>query len=134
MTGSWFAYGPATARPVPPVPIGRWGEAAAAALADAFLAADAWRRPALVASGARVLGSRRRFLHPVVRAVIEGYPRPPVDRPRELAAFVAGTADFRAGILLARRRRRPVRIQERPVVPVRTARRPWRTPVSPRRR
>jgi len=129
MTGGWFVYGPATARPVPPVPIGRRGEAVAAALADAFLAADAWRRPALVASGARVLGSRRRFLHPVVRAVIEGYPRPPVDRPRELAAFVAGTADFRAGILLARRRRRPVRIQERPVVPVRTARRPWRTPV-----
>jgi RNA-directed DNA polymerase len=123
MSVGWFAYGP-----VEPRPIGRAGEAVAGALADAFLAA-AWRRPDLVAAGARVVGARRRFLHAVVRVVLDGYPRAPVDRPRELAAFVAATAEFRAALLLARRRRRPIRVHERPVVPVRTARRPWRTPV-----
>lgn len=60
----------------------------ARALAAGFLAGD-WTTDGLVAAGASVLGRRPRWLRPVVRQTIELYPRPPHDRPRELAANVA---------------------------------------------
>lgn len=108
--------------------LGRGAESVAGALADAFLAAGVWRRPELLAAGAVVLGARRRWLGPVVTAVLRGYPRPPVDRPRELARFVGRADRFQAAILLARRRRRPVRVRARVVTPVRVRRLLWRTP------
>ncbi|MFG1674109.1 hypothetical protein [Micromonospora sp. NPDC049282] len=61
----------------------------ATALADAFLAGNGWRRADLVGQGGLVLGVRRRWLWPVADAVLAAYPRPPVDRPRELATFLS---------------------------------------------
>ncbi|PKH37806.1 Reverse transcriptase (RNA-dependent DNA polymerase) [Nocardioides alpinus] len=69
----------------------------ARALASGFLA-DEWTQPALVASGRTVLGRRPAWLTPLVRQVLELYPRAPADRPRELAANIAACpAATRAG-------------------------------------
>ena len=95
----------------------------AVALADAFLAEGDWRRPALADRGGLVLGVRRRWLVPVAEAVVAAYPRRPSDRPRELAAFVAGLDPVReAG-------RAAVPIRSRPVTPTRTVAHRWETPV-----
>ena len=40
-------------------------------------------------SGALVLGRRRRWLAPLARQTLDLYPRPPLDRPRELATIIA---------------------------------------------
>jgi hypothetical protein len=56
----------------------------ARALASGFLAGE-WTQPGLVESGAVVVGRRARWLSPLARQVLEIYPRPPADRPRELA-------------------------------------------------
>ena len=63
-----------------------------AALASAFLA-GAWTEAAMVRRAAEVLTPRPAWLRVVTRAVRAGYPRPPADRPRELAAFVALTLE-----------------------------------------
>lgn len=60
----------------------------ARALAAGFLDGE-WTRAGLVESGAVVLGRRPRWLPPLVRQVLELYPRPPADRPRELATNLA---------------------------------------------
>ena len=62
------------------------------ALAYAFLAGT-WNEAALVRRGRAALDRRPQWLLPVVRAVLEGYHRPPLDRPRELAAFIAVAMD-----------------------------------------
>ena len=98
----------------------------AVALADAFLAGGEWRRAALADRGGQVLGVRRRWLVPVAGAVLAAYPRRPTDRPRELAAFIAGLEPLRDAVHTART---PIVIRSRPVVPTRTATRRWRTPV-----
>ncbi|MEO9322632.1 reverse transcriptase family protein [Nocardioides sp. C4-1] len=59
-------------------------EVLARALAAAFLSGD-WTRPGLVASGATVVGRRPRWLGRLATQALELYPRPPHDRPRELA-------------------------------------------------
>ena len=59
----------------------------ATALAAAFLGGE-WTQPGLVDSGADVVGRRARWLGPLARQVLELYPRPPADRPRELALNV----------------------------------------------
>ncbi|MCY7324900.1 MAG: hypothetical protein LH605_02040, partial [Microbacteriaceae bacterium] len=69
-------------RPRPSVP------ALATALGHAFLAADEWTAHALVASAARTLGARRRWVGPLVAEVLAAYHRPPVDAPRELASMI----------------------------------------------
>ena len=61
-----------------------------AALAAAFLA-GAWTESAMVRRGAEVLSPRPRWLRSVVRQVRDAYPRPPADRPRELASYIALT-------------------------------------------
>lgn len=60
----------------------------ARALASGFLAGE-WTQAGLVASGSMVLGRRRRWLTPLARQALEHYPRPPLDRPRELATVIA---------------------------------------------
>ncbi|GAA1914524.1 reverse transcriptase family protein [Nocardioides hwasunensis] len=60
----------------------------ARALAAGFLAGE-WTRAGLTASGAVVLGRRPRWLAPLVRQTLDLYPRPPGDRPRELATNLA---------------------------------------------
>lgn len=57
-------------------------------VADAFLA-GVWSERAMVARVGRSLDSRPPWLLPVAREVLAAYHRPPADRPRELAAFVA---------------------------------------------
>jgi RNA-directed DNA polymerase len=57
------------------------------ALASGFLAGE-WTQTGLVASGATVLGRRPRWLKPLVNQTLALYPRPPYDRPRELATNI----------------------------------------------
>jgi RNA-directed DNA polymerase len=69
----------------------------ARALASGFLAEE-WTQAGLLASGRAVLGRRPPWLAPLVRQVLELYPRPPSDRPRELATNIAACpAADRAG-------------------------------------
>lgn len=91
----------------------------AAALAAGFLSGE-WTTEGLAAQGAAVLGRRRRWLAPLAREVLALYPRPPRDRPRELAAVVARCrAAEKAGTA------RPVL---RPVTPTRMVTNPWALP------
>ncbi|MCP3420774.1 reverse transcriptase family protein [Nocardioides pinisoli] len=92
----------------------------ARALAAGFLAGD-WTRQGLVESGAEVLGRRPRWLSPLARQVLELYPRPPVDRPRELATNLASRPA--AGKALGAR---PV---VRPVAATRMVTNRWRLPI-----
>ena len=57
-------------------------------MADAFLA-GVWNERAMAGRAGRSLDRRPRWVQSVAREVITAYPRPPADRPRELAAFVA---------------------------------------------
>ncbi|WP_193610637.1 reverse transcriptase domain-containing protein [Nocardioides lijunqiniae] len=59
----------------------------ARALAAGFLGGE-WTAPGLVESGAVVLGRKPRWLKPLVKQTLKLYPRPPYDRPRELATNV----------------------------------------------
>lgn len=63
-------------------------------LAGAFLDAHAWQREDLMHAGALVLGARRRWLGPLVRAVLSGYPRRPDGAPRELARWIMAQPVF----------------------------------------
>lgn len=58
------------------------------ALAHGFLAGT-WSEEGLVESAALVLGRRRPWLTRLARQTLRLYPRPPLDRPRELAAVIA---------------------------------------------
>lgn len=92
----------------------------ARALAAAFLAGE-WTRAGMVDSGAVVLGARRRWLGPLARQVLELHPRPPLDRPRELADLVASRP--------AAERALETRPLVHTVVPTRMTSNPWRLPV-----
>jgi RNA-directed DNA polymerase len=59
-----------------------------AVLAGAFLAGR-WTESAMVRRGSEALTPRPPWLRTVVREVLAAYHRPPADRPRELAAYVA---------------------------------------------
>ena len=111
---------------------GRAGNRIATALADAYLAADAWRRPALASATREVLGAAPRWIYAVLDEILEAYHHPPTDRPRELARFIARLLAFRANIAGApgaSHGAKPVRIHSRPVTPTTTVRRPFGTPL-----
>ena len=93
----------------------------AAALAVAFLA-GAWTEDALTRRGAAALDPRPRWLRAVARAVLAAYHRPPLDRPRELAAYVE--------LLLRERRsdRPPPRVRRWLEFEPEMARTPWPVP------
>jgi len=92
----------------------------ARALAAGFLAGE-WTREGLVESGAVVLGRRPRWLGPLVRQTLAIYPRPPSDRPRELAANIATRpAAAKAGAAAVR---------VHPVVETQMLTNRWRLPV-----
>lgn len=91
----------------------------ATALADAFLAADPWAPSPLRRAGYDVLGSRRRFVPPLVEAILEAHHRAPRDAPRELATLILVSPGFADAIETARRRGRPVRIAHRLVTATR---------------
>src|SRR5579859_5130767 len=65
----------------------------AQALAMAFLDGD-WSRDGLTRRGALVVGHARPSLRSLVRSVLRGYPRPPWDRPRELAVWLSTRTAF----------------------------------------
>lgn len=69
-----------------------------AALAAAFLAGE-WSVDAMAARGRVALAPRPFWLQDIAREVVEGYPHPPRDRVRELAAYVElGLASRRTGL------------------------------------
>ncbi|PYY32182.1 hypothetical protein DEI87_15275, partial [Curtobacterium sp. MCBD17_029] len=90
----------------------------ATALADAFLAADAWDTGLLTAAGFDVVGPERAYVGHAVRTALETYPRPPVDAPRQLAAVIAASPQL-VRLHRTRSTRRPVRVLVRRAVPVR---------------
>ena len=92
----------------------------AGALAGAFLAGE-WTPAGLVTSGTRVLRGRRAWLPALSREVLELYPGPPADRPRELAAAVA----TRPSAARARKARPVTRV----VVTTRMVTNRWHLPV-----
>ena len=61
-------------------------------LADAYLNGE-WSEDGLVERGAEALEPPPPWLRPLARAVLEIYLRPPGDRPRELATFIASRLD-----------------------------------------
>ena len=90
----------------------------ARALAGSYLAGQ-WNRAGLLVSGAEVVGRRARWLGPLARQVLELYPRPPLDRPRELADLIrtrpaaeraAGTGPIRHPLAGTRMVRNPWRL------------------------
>ncbi|MFC3300360.1 RNA-directed DNA polymerase [Arthrobacter agilis] len=81
-------------------------------LAEAFLEASAWQREELVRVGAELLGARRRWLGPLLRGVLGGYPRRPGGAPRELARWIEAQPVFVEAVSTAR-------AAGRPIVPVR---------------
>ncbi|MBG6216134.1 hypothetical protein IWX75_000571 [Arthrobacter sp. CAN_A6] len=83
-------------------------EGLASALAHAFLAADPWSKPGLIAAGAITLGARRRWLGPLAADVLKAYHRPPTDAPRELARFIAQAPAFGAAVARAAEKGAPI--------------------------
>ncbi len=92
----------------------------ARALAGAFLSDAPWDEPGLTARGRLVLGRRPAWLAPLVRQVLEIYPRPPADRPRELTAVIATRS--------AAGRARSARPRSRPVASTRMVANPFHLP------
>ncbi|MEO6881333.1 MAG: reverse transcriptase family protein [Mycobacteriaceae bacterium] len=94
------------------------------ALSGAFLA-GAWTKRGLSDSALIVLGRRTRWVPPLAEQVLELYPRPPLDRPRELAqVIVALPVASRAELAgpCAHPAARPV---AHPLVPTRMVVNPW---------
>ncbi len=81
-----------------------------------------------MASGAEVLGSRRRWLDRLARHTLELYPRPPLDRPRELARIVAAFVDADAATRPTTARTTAARPATRPVVGTRMLTNRWGLP------
>src|SRR5258705_5072218 len=111
---------------------GRAGNRLATVLADACLAAPAWELSALTGVVADVLDRPPGWLAGVLGEVLAAYPRPPADRPRELARFIARLASFREqmpGAPGAAPDAKPVHSVSYVVSPPRTVHRPFRTPV-----
>jgi len=88
-------------------------------MASSFLAGE-WTQVGLVESGSLVLGRRRRWLTPLARQTLDLYPRPPHDRPRELATLIA--------TLPAAEKAGGVRPLAHPVAGTRMLTNPWRLP------
>ena len=102
--------------------------ALARGLGNAFLA-GAWEPAGMRERAAEVVGARRRWVGPVIRQVLAAYPRPPADRPRELAAFIASCEQVSQAVNAAPPGR-PARARRIPPAPTRMAdRRPWPVPI-----
>jgi RNA-directed DNA polymerase len=111
---------------------GPTGNRIATALAGAYLAVGVWRRPALAGATRAVLGTAPRWIYAVLDEILDAYHRPPTDRPRELARFIAGLRTFRTnvpGAPGASPETKPLRIRARPVTSTTTMRRPFGTPL-----
>jgi RNA-directed DNA polymerase len=79
-----------------------------------------------------VLGKAPRWIYAVLDEILDAYHRPPTDRPREFARFIARLRTFRTnipGAPGASSEAKPVRIHARPVTSTITVRRPFGTPL-----
>jgi len=88
---------PAATNPVKTSTNAVWAQS----LAYAYLDGD-WTAEALIRRSALVLGHTRPEMRRLARRVLRAYPRPPLDRPRELAAWVAANDAFRPAVAGAR--------------------------------
>src|SRR3954469_8862972 len=93
--------------------------ALARGLGNALLAGP-WEPDVMLERAAGVLGARRRWLRPVIRQGLGPYPRRPADRPRELAAFIAGCEQVGRAVAKAPAGR-PARARWIPAAPTRMA-------------
>jgi hypothetical protein len=89
-------------------------------LAGAFLAGE-WEVGAMTSRARRAVG-RRAWLRTLALEVLEAYHRPPLDRPRELSAYVEIVIDELAP------RRLPPRVLRQPLFHPQTVRAPWPVP------
>ena len=97
----------------------------ALALASAFLAGE-WEPIRMTARGRAAMGGKRAWMVHLARAVRHQYPEPPLDRPRELADFIAATRTYERA---ARRQREPWTVVQWTAEPVRMLGSPWPVPV-----
>jgi RNA-directed DNA polymerase len=93
-------------------------------LADALLTTS-WRSEDMLAAVRTVVGGRSVWTRRLVDAVLLGYPRAPVDRPRELRQFLIGLEHVPT---TARVRVRRAVIRHRLVAPTRAVRMRWGAP------
>ena len=100
--------------------------AVARGLATAFTSAP-WRAPDLVAAGRFALGRRPGWLPPLVADVLAAFPAAPLDRPRELATFLAESERLQRAA--DRARRRPLRVAHWVAAPTRMGPARWDVPV-----
>jgi RNA-directed DNA polymerase len=103
------------------------GRVLARGLGNAFLAGP-WEPDGMQQRAATVVG-RRKWLKKLVEQVLEVYPRPPVDRPRELADFVAECEPVLRALRQAARSGRTVPVRRIPPAPTQMARRRWPVPI-----
>jgi RNA-directed DNA polymerase len=109
----------------------RVAAAVAIALADTYLATPEWSQAGLIEATRLVLGELPQWTIAMVDEVIGAYLRPPRDRPRELARFIAELSTLHshlAGGPDAPPDAKPVRARQRQVTPTATVRRPFHTP------
>ncbi len=94
------------------------------AIGNALLAGP-WERESMRARAAEAAHPRA-WLRPLVAQILAAYPAPPVERPSELAGFIAACPVL---VTALTRARRPIRIAQLPMVQARMAlRRPWPVP------
>lgn len=79
-------------------------------LAQCFLGSPQWSKTELINAGAHVVGARRRWLGPLATQILQVYPRPPVDAPRELAASILLCEPFAEAVAKAIHQRKPIRV------------------------
>ncbi|HEY0397581.1 MAG TPA: hypothetical protein VGF00_04305, partial [Acidimicrobiia bacterium] len=66
----------------------------ALALASAFLAGE-WEPSRMTRRGREAMGGKRAWMVHLAHAVRHEYPEPPLDRPRDLARFIAACSYYR---------------------------------------
>lgn len=97
----------------------------ALALASAFLAGE-WDPSRMTRRGREAMGGKRGWMVHLAHAVRHEYPEPPLDRPRELARFIAASSYYRRAEL---RRREPWTVVRWAAEPVRMTTSRWTVPV-----
>ncbi len=98
----------------------------ATGLASAFLSGP-WTPVEMARRGGVALGHRYRWLRPLARDVVAAYSRPPLDRPRELAAWIGTNEIFQRAWHLATWNNKPRVRQQLPFEAAAGARR-WPVP------
>ena len=75
----------------------------ALALAGAFLAGE-WEPSRMTRRGREAMGGKRGWMVHLAHTVRHEYPEPPLDRPRELAHFIAACPSYRRAEIRRRER------------------------------